>query len=98
MTVVIECMGIGEGVQGRGPDIVGCYLLSWDVDAYEGLGYAEWTEHLEHAWVFASNAEAYATWRARSKVRPVREDGKANRPLTAFSISLVTVEIKEGFP
>jgi hypothetical protein len=37
---------------------------------------------------FASGAEALEAWGAVSKTRPVRPDGRPNKPLTALSIQV----------
>jgi hypothetical protein len=38
--------------------------------------------------MYADAKEATAEWRAVSHVRPVRPDGKPNRPLTAFTVEI----------
>jgi hypothetical protein len=41
---------------------------------------------------FADLAAAVACWKRQSTVRPLRPDGKPNRPLTAFTITFDQVE------
>jgi hypothetical protein len=41
---------------------------------------------------FKTAGEAWMLWRRPSRVRPVRADGKPNRPLTAFTIEVLDEE------
>lgn len=72
--------------------MTGMYLRSIDVDAFDGRGDALFTPDKDRAMRFADLAEAFECWKRQSKVRPLRADGKPNRPLSAFSITFVTVE------
>lgn len=65
---------------------IGMYLEHQDVNAREGRGEARWTANLDDAQKFSSFAEAFEEWRKQSDVQPLRDDGLANRPLTAFNI------------
>jgi hypothetical protein len=38
--------------------------------------------------VFEDHAAAMEVWTRQSRVRPLRPDGKPNRPLTAYTISI----------
>ncbi len=67
-------------------DPVGLYLKSCDFEAYEGRGHAEFTINRGSAKCFDSVTAAWNYWRTISKSCPIREDGKPNRPLTAFHI------------
>jgi hypothetical protein len=64
----------------------GWYLMSFDVDAYDGIGEVEWTPNHREALRFSSFIEAMETWQTQSNVRPLRDDGKPNRPLTAWHV------------
>ena len=77
---------------------VAAWLQSFDADAFGGLGDAVFTADPEEALAFDSMADAIAFYRQRSKVRPVRPDGKLNRPLTAFTVSFRQrpVEVTHG--
>lgn len=91
MTKVIRCVGLAGTTQtGQGAP-VGAYLVEYDPDAHDGRGGATWTEHLMWARRFDDAAAALEFWRQPSTVRPTREDGEPNRPLTAF-----TVEVGDG--
>jgi hypothetical protein len=76
-----------EIVQGRGEQMLGNYLQSFDVEAYDGRGDATFTPHISEALKFDSVSDAMECWRKQSQTRPLRPDGKPNRPLTAFNVS-----------
>lgn len=87
MSVVIRAVQLeGFVMTGRG-DVKGGYLEAFDVDAFNGGGDATFTDDKEKAIKFRDLAHAFETWKTQSKVRPLRADGKPNRPLTAFSIT-----------
>lgn len=68
-------------------DIVqGPYLESSDPDANDGMGAETWTDDPDKAKRFAGFMDAMDCWKAQSRVRPFRDDGKPNRPLTAYSV------------
>ena len=69
----------------------GLFVQDADVDAHDGMGQATLTpdRHLAKTW--ASKVEAFQFWLARSTVRPTRDDGKPNRPLTAYTVEVVPV-------
>lgn len=72
------------------PSVVdGMYLESFDPEANEGRGHIQGTPLLCRAMQFDSKAEAVALWLTVPKCRPVREsDGRPNKPLTAFHMSI----------
>jgi hypothetical protein len=71
----------------------GAYLRSYDPDAYKGLGQAVWTEDPKLAKLFPSPKDAWEAWQAQSTVRPLRDDGKPNKPLTAFSVEITQIGV-----
>jgi hypothetical protein len=82
---VLVCWGMATiGQEGEGP--IGEYLEQYDVEAHDGRGFASFTDDPAKAMRFTDISEAVTAWRTQSKVRPLREDGKPNRPLTAFSM------------
>jgi len=87
--VIIFEWAAGTVVHGLDKVAPGSFLASWDVDAFGGLGHAGWTTDPAEAHVFASAAAAMRAWQAQSKVRPLRDDGRPNKPLTAATISIV---------
>lgn len=72
------------------------WLRSLDVDAHDGLGDVRLTHDREQAARFASIETAWECWTRTSTVRPLRPDGKPNRPLTAYTVEFEPVE--EGKP
>jgi len=83
-----------EGLAGRIEDpeaasryVGGVYLAEYDPDAYGGRGAARWTEKIEEALTFPDVTAALECWKQTSTLQPVREDGKPNRPLTAFTVT-----------
>lgn len=79
----------------------GKYLYSWNVNP-EGGGYEAAivaTPHSADAHHFADAAEALDAWRSRAANPLNRPDGKPNRPLTAYTIEVLTLAatlVKEG--
>jgi hypothetical protein len=65
---------------------VGCYLASYDPEANDGNGIASWTPDPAEAMTFPTTEEAAGCYRAVPASRPLRPDGKPNRPLTMFSV------------
>lgn len=62
------------------------YLASFDVDARDGRGDVILTGSLARAMRFESQRELFETWQTASTVRPVRPDGRPNKPLTAYTV------------
>jgi hypothetical protein len=74
------------------PEVEGEYLVAFDFDAMNGVGYGIFTDVLELAMRFKTLRDAMEFWRTQSTVRPLRPDGKPNRPLTASTISVFKIE------
>lgn len=66
----------------------GAWLAHFDLDARDGIGEVTWTMNSEDALAFPTPGVALAAYRSTSKVRPLRDDGQPNRPLTAFTVSV----------
>lgn len=64
------------------------WVKRYDPEAFDGRGDLEVTQRPEEALVFASHAEAFELWRAVPSARPLRPDGKPNRPLTAYTVTI----------
>lgn len=77
-------------IPGRVP--IGAYLRSFDVEAHDGRGEANWTMLPQQAMKFRDAAAATWAWRTRSAKRPNRPDGRPNRPLTAFNVAIEPLE------
>lgn len=67
---------------------MGEYLQWADPDAHGGRGDDRWTTDIEKARRFASFADAMECWQAQSTLLPTRPDGKPNRPMTAWSVTV----------
>lgn len=61
----------------------GEYLKDFDFEAHGGVGDIALTPNLDEAKQFATFVDAWLFWRTVPKCKPIREDGKPNRPLTA---------------
>jgi hypothetical protein len=70
----------------------GQFIKTFDHDAHNGLGHGTFTRHADEAMHFANMGEALSFWRKRSIVRPLREDGQPNAPLTCLTVSISQVE------
>jgi hypothetical protein len=89
--VVIKILWFGGHV--RVPSSAeGKYVKAFDPDAHDGLGDVVLCTHAEDAKKFQSFADAVTFYHQVSRVRPSRDDGKPNRPLTAYTVSM------EGLP
>lgn len=75
-----------------GRDAPTIYLKSYDVDAADGFGIMDFTASRAEALRFESFSAAMEAWKTQSTVRPLRDDLKPNRPLTALSIGFEEVE------
>lgn len=97
MGIVMRCMAASDPYdhEGNRPPI-GCFLKRYDAEAFDGRGLSEFTIHLDQALVFDSVADAVRCWQTVPANRPVREDGKPNRPLTAMTMEFLTVEMARG--
>lgn len=83
---IIQIMG--DALGGRPPPKP-TFVLDCDVDAYEGRGNVVFTQKREEAKQFATPAEAFEYYCRQSTVAPLRDDGKPNRPLTAYHAVLL---------
>jgi hypothetical protein len=98
--VVLSAIGAIAGDSGSSSDTKSSSAPSpkagsYDPDAHDGLGLAEWTTDPMEAMRFSDQAAALARWKQTSTVRPLREDGKPNRPLTAVTVSVFRMMIIE---
>jgi len=81
---LIEDCGIG----GSRSEHAGRFVTRYDPDYMDGVGRVWSCIDPRTAKQFTDRMEAFEFWRQTSTVRPVREDGKPNRPLTAFTVSI----------
>jgi hypothetical protein len=90
---IIELVGVANPLSSPDSMRPGEFLCSFDPDAYGGIGRAESTPDVEQALKFADAKDAYECWRKQSTVRPLRDDGKPNRPLTAYTVEIQQLEL-----
>ena len=96
MKIDLTCLIFVLRNETHGTDIF-LWLQDADVEANDGQGCITFTSHRDRAKRFNSHGEAMNFWRLQSKTRPTRPDGKANRPLTAFTM-LVQPAIAQAPP
>jgi hypothetical protein len=78
-----EAGHITDILQGR---ITTRYLRAFYPDRHGGRGEIFFTDDPAEARKFDSFTAVMECWKTQSKVRPLRLDGRPNRPLTAFTI------------
>ena len=91
MTVRIKVIGLGSAAAPINDDGSPMWVSAWNVilDATPTL-----TSVPEDALVYADMGEALAAYRAIDPRQPERDDGKPNRPLTAFTVEFEPVEAR----
>lgn len=89
MATIMKVWGFANGAP---CPVAGQYLKAFDFDAYDGRGFGDFTADRVEAMKFKDLPEAMAYWKTVSKVRPVRADGRPNRPLTATHVTFEWVE------
>lgn len=91
----MSCVIVLEALEGSitvGPPApAGSFLMACDPDANAGRGSATWTGSIAKALRFAGPREALMCWQQQSTRLPLRPDGQPNRPLTAYTVSLLEV-------
>ena len=88
---VIICRGFADD---RPCIAEGLFLHGFDADAENGRGMVSWTKNLDEARTMG-RIDAMKLFMRQSTVRPFRDDGEPNRPLTAFNIEIVTKQIAQ---
>lgn len=84
-------MILAQDAAGLGPP-VNQYLSLYDPEGLGGKGLIRMTPERAKAVRFRDLEHAMSAWRMTSRTRPLRPDGKPNRPLTAYSVTFETVE------
>lgn len=72
--------------------VSGQYLSGFDDSKFDGIGLARWTRERDVAKRFATHAAAFAFWQQQSDARPLRSDGRPNRPLTAYTVEILEIK------
>jgi hypothetical protein len=62
------------------------WLLRFDPDAFGGRGWIECTDDPAQAMRFEDVEAVITCWKTQSRAVPLRDDGRPNRPLTAYTI------------
>lgn len=88
--------GIHLGRNEATGEVINAWLKSFDPDAGEGIGYVEWTDDRSEAKVFDTVQQVHEFWTQQSTVRPLRPDGKPNRPLTVYTVDVRPLESQSG--
>lgn len=70
---------------------IGQYLESFDFDAFDGRGHGVFTKDKTRAMSFDQSSDAWLFWNSVSPVKPKRDDGHPNRPLTALTVVIEQV-------
>jgi hypothetical protein len=68
------------------------WVRAFDPDGSGGLGTIVLTADLDTAIRFANLESAVTFWQQQSTLQPLRDDGKPNRPLTAFTVVVQTLK------
>jgi hypothetical protein len=93
MTCAIRVVALADG---RRCWMAGHYLSKFDFDAAAGRGRGWWTTRLGNALHFDDPGAAMAFWKTQSRTVPLRDDGKPNRPLTAFTVEIVPLPTEDN--
>jgi hypothetical protein len=86
MSYYLKMVGLATG---EASDLDGLYVKAYDPDFRWGRGEIVGTKDKDEALKFETLQGALTEYRRTSKVRPLRPDGKPNRPLTAYTIEVV---------
>lgn len=81
-----------EFADGEPCPFAGQFLKSFDFDAYGGEGFGEFTDKLKEAKRFEDTEAALQFWRTPSTVKPYRDDGEPNCPLTCTTVEIVRLK------
>lgn len=64
------------------------YLSLFDPEFEGGMGLVDTTYDPKQALRFTNSGNAMELWRMQSHTKPLRADGKPNRPLSALTVSI----------
>jgi hypothetical protein len=85
---------VGGRASGEPCREAGQFIKAFDPDAHGGRGGVEFTRHASEAKVFDDMIAAVAFRNQTSKVKPLRSDGQPNRPLIAYTMTIVPLPNK----
>jgi hypothetical protein len=85
---------VGGGIpEGMVAGLMDQYVVKYDPDGPEGVLLLT-SPDVGEALLFDSGTDAYRLWRMQSVTRPLRDDGRPNRPLTALTVLIDQVEVE----
>ena len=87
--IVIKIIGFASG--NRCPH-AGLFVETFDFEAYDGAGFGTFTSNPQLAMQFADHEAAFAFWKTMPKCKRVRDDGRPNRPMTASTVLVMSLE------
>jgi hypothetical protein len=93
--IQIEWLG-GKDGPAEPSEHEGRYVSAYDPDAHYGQGEVWTVADPKDATQFETSMHAVAFFRRVSAIRPVRDDGITNRPLTAFTVVIFDWEEQES--
>lgn len=88
---LVGLAGVLLNPSGGLPAPAGSYLSRYDPEAHGGMGEAEWAPDPESALCFENAGAAMECWRQVPLSRPMRNDGRPNRPLTAYTVEVAAL-------
>ncbi|MES2712018.1 MAG: hypothetical protein V4653_10580 [Pseudomonadota bacterium] len=91
MEMVIRIVGLATEAGTESCGHSNRFLRDFDPDAYGGRGRVRSTDDPVHAKRFPDTAAAHACWTLQSRRVPLRDDGRPNRPLTAYTCEMVPI-------
>lgn len=68
------------------------YVKAFDPEFMKGVGGIDLTDDVKQALRFKSFSMAWDCWRMTSETKPKREDGRPNRPMTAYTAQIARAE------
>lgn len=89
MSYVIKIMGYADD---QPSPYDGRYVKDYDPDGFGGQGLIDTTENPREALQFPNPTRACDLYQSRSTVRPYRQDGGPNRPMSAFHIEIESID------
>jgi hypothetical protein len=88
----VDKLEVLAAIRSGGKTLPSAYLRSFDPDGWGGRGDIRVTQDIAKAKPFASIEELFAEWKRPSTIVPLRDDGKPNRPLTAYTMQPIDLD------
>jgi hypothetical protein len=87
--LAVACLSLADGRSAG--ELAGAWLVSYDPAGNGGVGDAAWSHDPSDAARFTAE-EWTALYAAAPANRPLRSDGKPNRPIAVFNLAVVPVD------